>query len=128
MTVLQRLLKYPHAAVFDKRPGAEPAFRLQHQDGATWSVSDGVMVASAGGDEFTYALSGLTVAGLCAELVGTGSNSDIAGSNEGEVIGRCAREVVGKVVMKGNIWCAGMANSLPDKRVRGEVKQISRGG
>lgn len=72
MTVLQRLLKYPHAAVFDKRPGSVLAFRLQHPAGAAWSVADGVMRASAGGDEFTYALSGMTVAGLCAALSADG--------------------------------------------------------
>lgn len=72
MTVLQRLLKYPHAAVFDKRPGSALAFRLQHPDGATWSIADGVMVASTGGNQFTYALSGRTVASLCAALTGDG--------------------------------------------------------
>lgn len=72
MTVLQRLLKYPHAAVFDKQPGSVLAFRIQHPAGATWSVADGVMLASAGGDEFTYALGGMTVAGLCAALTTDG--------------------------------------------------------
>ena len=32
-TTLQRLLKYPHAAVFDKDPLAELAIRVRHDDG-----------------------------------------------------------------------------------------------
>ena len=31
-TTLQRLLKYPHAAVFDKDPLAELAIRVRHDD------------------------------------------------------------------------------------------------
>lgn len=40
---LQRLLKYPHTAVFDKSPGSLLALRLRNPAGLTWDVSGGVL-------------------------------------------------------------------------------------
>lgn len=71
-TALQRLLKYPHAAVFDKAPGAELALRLRHPAGATWSVADERLAASAGGVDTTYDLSAHTVSSLAAALQADG--------------------------------------------------------
>lgn len=68
LTTLQRLIKYPHAAVFDKDPGAELVFRLRHALGAAWLIADGVMTATAGAQEFSYDLATTTVAGLVAKL------------------------------------------------------------
>lgn len=67
-TTLQRLVDYPHAAVFDKSPIAVTLFRLRHAAGATWDVAETVMVANAGTSSHTYDLSTLTVAGLAARL------------------------------------------------------------
>lgn len=67
-TTLQRLLKHPHAAVFDKAPQAEQAFRLQHANGATWTIADGVMTASDGANEYPFNLSALTVQQLASQL------------------------------------------------------------
>lgn len=39
MTALQRLLKYPHAAVFDKSPEPELALRLRNPHGLVWEVT-----------------------------------------------------------------------------------------
>lgn len=71
-TALQRLLKYPHAAVFDKAPAAELALRLRHPAGATWSVADERLTASAGGVDTTYDLSANTVSSLAAALQADG--------------------------------------------------------
>lgn len=67
-TMLQRLLKYPHAAVFDKSPAAQLAFRLSHPDGATWRVADEALTVTAGSVSSTYQLAGLTFAALRAAL------------------------------------------------------------
>jgi hypothetical protein len=42
-TTLQRLLRHPHAAVFDKSPIAELALRVRNPAGLTWRVADGVL-------------------------------------------------------------------------------------
>lgn len=71
-TALQRLLKHPHAAVFDKDPVGELAFRLRHQDGASWRVAERVLTATAGQVEHTYDLSATTVSGLASALQADG--------------------------------------------------------
>ena len=60
-TTLQRLLKHPHAAVFDKDPLAELVLRVSHAGGSSWVVAAGVLTVVAGGEEFTYQLTGYTV-------------------------------------------------------------------
>lgn len=67
-TTLQRLLAYPHPAVFEKGPEDELVFRLQHVDGATWTIAGGVMTARAGALERSYSLAALTVDGLIDAL------------------------------------------------------------
>lgn len=67
-TALQRLLKYPHAAVFDKAPGADLALRIRHPDGAKWLVADEVMTVTAGALERIYPLAGRTFGSLAAAL------------------------------------------------------------
>lgn len=85
MTTLQRLIRYPHAAVFDKDPGQEPAFRLSHALGSVvWSVAEGVMTASVNGSSFTYSLAGLTVAGLIDALRASGFQVAVANAEFGQ--------------------------------------------
>jgi hypothetical protein len=68
-TTLQRLLDYPHAAVFDKDPLASLAFRLNHPMGAAWTVAEGTLSASfASAEPFTYDLSAMTVSELADAL------------------------------------------------------------
>lgn len=67
-TALQRLLKYPHAAVFDTGPDAELALRVRHPAGATWAVADETLTVSAGGESSTYDLASHTVGSLAAAL------------------------------------------------------------
>lgn len=67
-TTLQRLLRYPHPAVFDKDPVSELVIRLRHADGCTWRIASGAMTATAGAAEFTYDLTTLTVAQLIDAL------------------------------------------------------------
>lgn len=67
-TTLQRLINHPHAAVFDKSPVPEIAFRLRHGSGSTWVLSDGVLVATTGATDFEYNLRELTVAQVAAAL------------------------------------------------------------
>lgn len=71
-TALRRLLKYPHQAVFDGSPVAELAFRLQHEDGASWSVGDRVFTAKAGALEVTHDLRQFTVNQLVNQLMADG--------------------------------------------------------
>lgn len=71
-STLSRLIGYPHAAVFDKAPIDELVFRLSHPSGATWTVSEAVMSATAGATTTTYDLSSLTVAQLVTELQADG--------------------------------------------------------
>lgn len=71
-TALQRLLKYPHSAVFDKAPAPELALRVRHQDGARWTVADEVMTVTAGALERIYPLAGHTFGSLAAALQADG--------------------------------------------------------
>lgn len=71
-TALQRLLKYPHAAVFDKDPLAELAIRVRHEDGSAWTVAAGVLSITAGATGFTYQLANYTVDSLADALVDDG--------------------------------------------------------
>lgn len=78
-TTLQRLLKYPHAAVFDKTPAAQLAFRLGHPSGASWVVAEEVLTATADGQAFSYPLPQHTFASLAAALTADGFTvSDMA--------------------------------------------------
>ena len=77
-TTLQRLLRYPHSAVFDTSPQAELAFRLRHPDGATWSIAERVFTASAGAIQVTYDLRSLTVGALVTQLSAAGFTVEAA--------------------------------------------------
>lgn len=72
MTTLQRLLKYPHSAVFDKDPDADLALRVRHADGARWEVADDVLTVRAGALVRTYDLAAMNVGQLAAALVSDG--------------------------------------------------------
>lgn len=72
VTALQRLLKYPHNAVFDKSPVSELAFRLQHPLGAKWAIADRVLTATGGTVAHTYDLTAYTVDTLAAALTSDG--------------------------------------------------------
>lgn len=71
-TALQRLLKYPHAAVFDVAPASELAFRLRHVDGASWVIADRVLTATAGALVVSHDLRQYTVGGLATALITDG--------------------------------------------------------
>lgn len=71
-STLQRLISYPHAAVFDGSPEPELAFRLQHPLGARWKIIDRVMTVYAGEDSWSFGLRGLTVDTLCDLLMHAG--------------------------------------------------------
>lgn len=69
-TTLERLIAYPHRAVFDKDPQDSLYFRLTHTSGlATWKIAERVMTASNGTTTFTYALDVITVKTLMDQLV-----------------------------------------------------------
>jgi hypothetical protein len=72
MTVFQRLLKYPHAAVFDKGSHAEPVLQVRGDSGLTWSVADEALTIVSGADTFTYDLASLTLGQLSAALTQDG--------------------------------------------------------
>lgn len=71
-TTLQRLLKYPHRAVFDKDPVAELVLRVRHASGCVWRIAGGVMTVTTGQGTHTYDLTALTVAQLRAAMVADG--------------------------------------------------------
>lgn len=75
-SALQRLLKYPHAAVFNKDPISVVAFHLSHEDGAAWLVSDGVLRATGGAVDILYTLSEFTVGSLASALEDDGFDVD----------------------------------------------------
>lgn len=68
MTTLERLIGYPHAAVFDKAPADQLVFRLRHPAGARWGIADAVMTVSAVEASWQFDLADLTVADLVAAL------------------------------------------------------------
>ncbi|MBB3017723.1 hypothetical protein FHR70_000763 [Microvirga lupini] len=72
MNMLQKLLRHPHSAVFDKQPDAVRAFRLRHPDGASWSVSNDVLIAAHPSRSFTYDLSTYTIGSLILRLKADG--------------------------------------------------------
>lgn len=76
-TAFQKLLKYPHAAVFDKQPGALDALTLN----AAWSVADGVLTVAHGTmapvDLSQHTLSTLRTLLLSSGLTVTGYNSTL---------------------------------------------------
>lgn len=67
-TTLQRLLSYPHAAVFDTGADGRMVFRLRHADGARWRIADETLTAWAGEDEFVFDLRQHTVHELILAL------------------------------------------------------------
>lgn len=71
-TTLQRLLKHPHAAVFDKSPVPELALRLRHANNVQWGIAEGLLTATVGAVVSTYDLRTLTVAQLADDLQGDG--------------------------------------------------------
>lgn len=71
-TTLQRLLKYPHADVFDKTPQPELALRVRHAYGASWRIAEGILVVTAGGVSYDYDLTEYTVAKLADQLEADG--------------------------------------------------------
>ena len=72
MTALQRLLRHPHAAVFDTSPGAELALRVRHPDGARWEVADEWLKVTAGTVVRSYDLRPLSIGALAAALTADG--------------------------------------------------------
>ncbi|BCP56326.1 hypothetical protein K32_49430 [Kaistia sp. 32K] len=68
MNMLQKLLRHPHNAVFDKSADAVPAFRLQHQDGAAWVVDEGVLAVSTPSISRKYRLADHTIGSLILRL------------------------------------------------------------
>jgi hypothetical protein len=71
-TTLQRLLNYPHAAVFDKDPLAELVIRVRHDSGCAWTVAAGVMAITAGVAVFEYQLADHTVGSLADAMEADG--------------------------------------------------------
>lgn len=72
MSVLKKLLKHPHGAVFDKSPDSAVAFLLRGDGGIVWTVSDGFMTVTSGEKTFSYDLSSYTVGSLINRLKGNG--------------------------------------------------------
>lgn len=109
MTALQRLLKYPHAAVFDTSPGAELALRIRNPAGLSWEVAGTTLQLTTGQNlhwdgTFTfagiydwgltrreYSLLGKTVGQLADELRADGHDVLFEGQ---EFAGRSAHVLV----------------------------------
>lgn len=69
---MARLLRYPHGAVFDKRPHPDLALRVRHPASCRWEVFDGVLTVAAPGLTRSYDLDGMTIAALEARLIADG--------------------------------------------------------
>ncbi len=61
---LQKLLEYPHSAVFDKSPEQELVLRIRGATSLNWSVKAGVLTVTVNGFAHKYALASLTFAAL----------------------------------------------------------------
>lgn len=81
MTALRKLLKYPHAAVFDTKPHEQVAFRIKHPVQCSWTIADEVMTVSNDVEAFSYELSALTVAQLAQALEVDGFEVDVVSSD-----------------------------------------------
>ena len=68
ITALQNLLKYPHAAVFDKSPAQELALRVRHHEGVGWVIADEVLTLTVGDDVRQYDLAQYTFGSLAQRL------------------------------------------------------------
>lgn len=64
ITALQKLLKYPHSAVFNKAPAQELSLRVRHADGAGWMIADEVLTLTAGEVVRQYDLAQYTFSAL----------------------------------------------------------------
>lgn len=76
MTALQRLLSYPHQAVFDPSPASELAFRVKGQNQCVWTIGDELMSVTDGAAQFSYDLNEFTVGELVAQLATDGFTVD----------------------------------------------------
>lgn len=68
LTEIRKLLKYPHAAVFDLSPEPELVFRLNHPGRARWEVADRVLTLTANDQTYRYNLSEFSIGSLCDRL------------------------------------------------------------
>lgn len=108
-TTLQRLLRHPHAAVFDKAPGERLALRVRNPRGLVWEVTDSVLRLTTGqslfydgGDQFDglydwgvktreYSLRDRTIGQLISDLVADGHEVVFS---DAEQLGRGAHVLV----------------------------------
>lgn len=67
-SVLSKLIRYPHGAVFDKSPDAGVAFHINHPDGLIWSIVDEVLTVKMPSVTTEYHLSRYTIGSLIAAL------------------------------------------------------------
>lgn len=69
LSLIDKLVSYPHAAVFNKAADEICAFRLRHANGAKWTISNGEMSIIEGTDApIVINLRPLSVHGLTLEL------------------------------------------------------------
>ena len=74
MSMLRRLLKHPHRAVFDKSPDSGVAFLLNRDGGLSWSVDDGRMNVATPVRTYSYDLGLYTIGSLINRLKVDGFN------------------------------------------------------
>lgn len=93
---LQRMLEYPHSAVFDKAPDERLALILGASQSLTWAVSGGVLTVVANGIQRRFALKsvtfgqlvsllqsfGITVSHVSDEYIGLGAHMLMDGSGD----------------------------------------------
>ena len=72
MTLLRRLLDYPHRAVFDISPQKELAFSLEGPSDVSWSVADELLCVRTGHVTKRYELESYTVGALRSALIADG--------------------------------------------------------
>ncbi len=72
MTMLKRLLSYPHAAVFDTDPDEGYAFQVRRNVDCAWIIEDGTLKATTASQTYSYDLSSYTIGTLAAKLATDG--------------------------------------------------------
>ena len=67
-SILSKLIRYPHSAIFDKSPDAGIAFHINHPVGLSWTIADEIMTVKLGATTHRYDLSEFKIGTLVAKM------------------------------------------------------------
>lgn len=135
MSMLKKLLRYPNAAVWDKSPDAELAFRMNSLRGLKWRIADERLTVTIDTDVLEFDLSSHTVGGLIAQLRSFGI---LVQRESPAFLGRSARVLAegsgdastptGDIIagFKSVLWVHYAAYALELRTAKGQVREALR--